>query len=158
MCSSDLQPDHEWQLGDTTVRAQLVSHPGPTLGYRLENEGNVFSYISDHEPAKGVTDLTTTPPEWISGYSIAERADVLLHDAQYTEDEYPGRVGWGHSAVSHTVAFGLLAKVQRLFLFHHDPLHTDAQLEAMLVRARELWGDGDENVALAHEGMEIHIG
>jgi phosphoribosyl 1,2-cyclic phosphodiesterase len=154
----DVIPDQEWQLGAATVRAQLVNHPGPTLGYRIEDNGGVLAYISDHEPAKGVADLSTTPPEWISGYSLAERSDVLLHDAQYTEEEYPFRLGWGHSSVAHTVAFSQVAKVQKLVMFHHDPLHSDAQLEAMLVRARELWGEGDDAVSLAYEGMEIEVG
>src|SRR5438552_18069440 len=81
----------------------------------------------------------------------------MFHDAQYTEDEYPHRVGWGHSSIAHTVAFGLLAKVRRVVMFHHDPLHTDAQLEAMLARAHELWGDEQNGLVMAYEGMEIEV-
>ena len=149
-------PEEEWELGSLRLRAQPVNHPGPTVGYRLEENGKVLSYISDHEPALGV-DLETVSPDWISGYSLAERADVLFHDAQYTEDEYPERVGWGHSSVAHTVTFALIAKVRRLLMFHHDPLHSDAQLESMLVRARELWGQERNGLALSYEGMEIEV-
>ena len=149
-------PENEWELGPARIRGELVKHPGPTLGYRVEDGGRVLTYISDHEPALGI-DLETVPPDWISGYSIAERADVLLHDAQYTEEEYPHRVGWGHSSIAHTVTFGLIAKVQRLLMFHHDPLHSDAQLEAMLVRARELWDQDRDGLAISFEGMEIDI-
>jgi phosphoribosyl 1,2-cyclic phosphodiesterase len=149
--------EEEWELGTVRVRAEPVNHPGPTVGYRVEEDDRVFTYISDHEPSLGV-DLENEAPEWISGYSLAERADVLLHDAQYTEEEYPQRVGWGHSSVAHTITFGLIAKVQRLVMFHHDPLHSDAQLEAMLVRARELWGSDRDGLVLAHEGMEIDVG
>jgi phosphoribosyl 1,2-cyclic phosphodiesterase len=150
-------PAEEWELGDARVRAEPVNHPGPTVGYRVEEDERVFTYISDHEPSLGI-DLGSESPEWISGYALAERADVLLHDAQYTEEEYPNRVGWGHSSVAHTIAFGLIAKVQRLVMFHHDPLHSDAQLESMLVRARELWGPDRDGLVLAHEGMEIDLG
>jgi ribonuclease BN (tRNA processing enzyme) len=149
-------PTGEWEIGDLRLRAEPVNHPGPTVGYRLDDGGKVFTYISDHEPALGV-DLATVSPDWISGFGLAERADVMFHDAQYTEEEYPNRVGWGHSSVAHTVTFGMMAKVGRLFMFHHDPLHSDSQLEAMLTRARELWGREPDDIALSYEGMEIEI-
>jgi ribonuclease BN (tRNA processing enzyme) len=149
-------PEEEWEIGALRVRAQPVNHPGPTVGYRLDEGGKVLTYISDHEPALGV-DLATVAPDWISGYGLAERADVLFHDAQYTEDEYTNRTGWGHSSIAHTVTFALVAKVRRLLMFHHDPMHSDAQLEAMLVRARELWGEERNGLALSYEGMEIEV-
>ena len=150
-------PAQEWDLGACRVRAEHVTHPGPTVGYRLEEEGKVLTYISDHEPALG-SDMTQVSPEWISGYELARGAGVMFHDAQYTEDEYPHRVGWGHSSIAHTVTFALIAKVRRLFMFHHDPLHSDAQLEAMLVRARELWGPERDSLSLSYEGMEVEVG
>ena len=149
-------PEEEWELGPARVRAEPVNHPGPTVGYRLEENGRSLTYISDHEPALGI-DLQSVSPEWISGHALAYGADVMLHDAQYTEDEYPSRVGWGHSSIAHTVQFGLIAKVRRLLMFHHDPLHTDAQLEAMLMRAKELWGAENNGLALAFEGMEFDV-
>jgi phosphoribosyl 1,2-cyclic phosphodiesterase len=149
-------PEEEWEIGALRLKAQPVIHPGPTVGYRLEENGKVLTYISDHEPALGV-DLTNVPPDWISGYALAERADVLFHDAQYTEEEYGQRTGWGHSSIAHTVSFALITKARRIFMFHHDPLHSDAQLEAMLVRARELWGPEKNGLALAYEGMEVEV-
>jgi phosphoribosyl 1,2-cyclic phosphodiesterase len=149
-------PDEGWELGPARLHGSLVNHPGPTLGYRLEEDGKVLAYISDHEPALG-TDLATADPEWVSGYFLARDADTLLHDAQYTEEEYPGRVGWGHSSLAHTVAFAALAKVRRLLFFHHDPLHTDADLETMLVRARELWEGERDCLSLSYEGMEFEV-
>ena len=149
-------PRTPWELGTAKAMAEPVSHPGPTLGYRLEEGGKVLSYISDHEPALGV-DLSAVSSDWVSGFSLAYGADVLLHDAQYTEEEYPGRVGWGHSSIADMVTFGLITKVERLLMFHHDPLHTDAQLEAMLLRAKELWGGDRNGLELAHEGMQIEV-
>ena len=81
----------------------------------------------------------------------------MLHDGQYTEEEYTTRVGWGHSSIADTVAFARLADVGSLVLFHHDPMHSDAELETMLGRTRELWGGADEEVALAHEGMDLDL-
>ncbi len=149
-------PDTEWELGAVRLKAEPVNHPGPTVGYRLDDAGRVLTYISDHEPALGI-DLLSVTPDWVSGYSLANGADLLLHDSQYTEEEYPGRVGWGHSSIAHMVTFALITKVRRLLMFHHDPLHSDAQLESMLVRARELWGEQSDGVALAYEGMEIDL-
>jgi phosphoribosyl 1,2-cyclic phosphodiesterase len=149
-------PETEWELGAAVIRAEPVNHPGPTVGYRIQEGGKVLTYISDHEPSLGI-DLLTAEPDLISGYSLAYGADVMFHDAQYTEDEYTPRVGWGHSSIAHTVNFGLITKVRRLFMFHHDPLHTDAKLEAMLVRAEELWGDEQNGLALSFEGMEIEV-
>jgi phosphoribosyl 1,2-cyclic phosphodiesterase len=150
-------PDHEWELGSARIRAQQVNHPGPTVGYRIEDQGRTLTYISDHEPALGV-DLLAVEPEWISGYALAFGTDLLFHDSQYTEDEYPNRVGWGHSSIAHMVTFAQITKVRRLLMFHHDPLHSDGQLEAMLARARELWGEERDGLALAYEGMEIDLG
>jgi phosphoribosyl 1,2-cyclic phosphodiesterase len=149
-------PEEEWEIGSVKIKAEPVNHPGPTVGYRLEENGKIFTYISDHEPALGV-DLENVAPEWISGYGLAYGADVMFHDAQYTEEEYTPRVGWGHSSIAHTVTFGHITKVRRLFFFHHDPLHSDAQLESMLVRAKQLWGDERNGLALAYEGMELEI-
>jgi ribonuclease BN (tRNA processing enzyme) len=126
------------------------------VGYGLDDDGRVFVYMPDHEPALGV-DLATVSPDWISGYGVAYGADVLLHDAQYTEDEYDRKVGWGHSSTEHVVTFAQIAKVRRLVMFHHDPLHTDADLEAILLRARELWGENGGEIGLAYEGMEIDL-
>lgn len=149
-------PEEEWEIGSVKIRAEQVNHPGPTVGYRLEENGKVFTYISDHEPALGI-DLQAVAPEWISGYGLAYGADVMFHDAQYTEDEYTPRVGWGHSSIAHTVTFGLITKVRQLYFFHHDPLHSDGQLESMLARAKDLWGDEHNGLALAYEGMELEI-
>ena len=149
-------PDEEWQIGSARITAQPVSHPGPTVGYRIEENDRVMAYIPDHEPALGV-DLESVSPDWVSGYSVAYGADFLLHDAQYSEEEYQSRIGWGHSSVQHVVTFALVSKVERLVMFHHDPLHNDAELEAMLTQARDLWGKDGEGPVLAYEGMEIDL-
>jgi phosphoribosyl 1,2-cyclic phosphodiesterase len=149
-------PDEPWDIGAARIQAEPVSHPGPTVGYRIEADGVALAYIPDHEPALG-NELAELTPDWISGWGVAQQADVLLHDSQYFESEYAQRVGWGHSSVADTVTFARLAGVERLILFHHDPLHTDRDLLRIEARARELWGTDGEPPALAREGSTIAV-
>jgi phosphoribosyl 1,2-cyclic phosphodiesterase len=149
-------PTATWRLGSAAITARLIKHPGPTVGYRVEENGRALAYLPDHEPALG-SDLSTVEPEWISGLSLAEGAFVLLHDAQYTQAEYDERIGWGHSSTEHAVTFARRAGARRLVLFHHDPLHTDEQLEGVLARAKELNASGPGEVELAREGMSFEL-
>ena len=110
------------------VTADLVSHPGPTLGYRLDEGGRVLTYLPDHEPALGAHDFPNDSG-WTSGYALAKGADVLIHDSQYTDEEYAMKVGWGHSTFEHVLAFAELVRARHLVTFHHDPSHTDTMLD-----------------------------
>jgi phosphoribosyl 1,2-cyclic phosphodiesterase len=149
-------PTTTWRIGAATVTAQLVKHPGPTVGYRVEENGAAHAYLPDHEPALG-SDLSTVGTEWISGFALAQGATVLLHDGQYTEAEYDERVGWGHSSTEDVVTFARRAGARRLVLFHHDPLHSDEQLEGVLTRANELGASGPGQIELAREGMSFEL-
>lgn len=152
-------PTEPVTIGGLTVRASLVTHQGPTVGYRVEEHGLSVVYLPDHEPGIAGLDIREQPTDWISGHDLAHGADVLLHDAQYGDEEYPRHVGWGHSAIGHVVAFAQKAEVRRLVLFHHDPYHTDDELEALNRDARRHWGgDGDACVSSAWEGMTIALG
>jgi phosphoribosyl 1,2-cyclic phosphodiesterase len=147
-------PDEEWSLGLARIRAAQVLHPGPTLGYRVEVDGSALAYIPDHEPVVG-GGLRGRSADWLSGVAVAGSATVLLHDAQYSEEEYPGKIGWGHASVADAVAYAEIVGAERLLLFHHDPLHDDAELEAIEDRAVELWNGAGAAPELAREGMEI---
>jgi phosphoribosyl 1,2-cyclic phosphodiesterase len=147
-------PDGEWQLGRARVVAEHVVHMGPTIGYRIRENGASLTYIPDHEPALGGS-LDARTPDWISGFALARGTDVLVHDAQYTEEEYAARVAWGHSSIADALAFARIAEAGRLILFHHDPMHDDERLEAMLADAVSRGNDGTERPVLAYEGMEI---
>jgi phosphoribosyl 1,2-cyclic phosphodiesterase len=149
-------PEDPVAIGGLTVRASLVTHQGPTVGYRVEEGGRAVAYLPDHEPGLGL-DLADQPPDWISGHAVAHGVDVLLHDAQYGDEEYPHHIGWGHSAIAHVVAFAKKAEVGRLVLFHHDPYHTDVELESLVEEARAVWGDGCDCVCPAWEGMTIDL-
>ncbi len=149
-------PDEEMQIGSARVTVQPVTHRGSTVGFRIEEDGRTFAYIPDHEPALD-GGLERADPEWVSGFSIAQGADVLFHDSQYTEEEYPNHRAWGHSSIEHTVMFGQMTKVDNLVLFHHDPAHSDDELELHVKRAKDLWGSNNTAPILAHEGMEFEL-
>jgi phosphoribosyl 1,2-cyclic phosphodiesterase len=121
-------------IGPFRVTVARVCHPGPTVGYRIEEAGASLAYLPDHEPALGARRFPLEP-EWTSGAELARGVDLLLHDAQYTREEYPRHVGWGHSTVHDAVAFARLAGVKHLVPFHHDPGRTDADLDAAVGRA-----------------------
>lgn len=128
-------PIGPFQCGPFEVSAEPVIHPDPALGFRVSEDGVVLAYIPDHEPALGGPGFARAG-EWTSGWAIGHDADLLIHDAQYTSREYADRVGWGHSAVSDTVAFAEVAGARQLALFHHDPGHGDETIDAMLAAAR----------------------
>ena len=150
-------PGERVSIGSATIRAGLVQHQGPTVGYRIEEHGYSLVYLPDHEPSLG-TELRSLPPEWMSGYDLARGADVLLHDAQYRNHEYGAHVGWGHSGVADAMEFADKSGVRKLVLFHHDPYHTDDELEEVLLEARAIWPSAEDRVCLASEGMTIAFG
>ncbi|MFN8216381.1 MAG: MBL fold metallo-hydrolase [Solirubrobacterales bacterium] len=152
-------PQTEWEIGSARVRCAAVAHRGPTLGYRIEEAGASLTYIPDHEPALGA-DLEALEDEWISGFDLARETSLLIHDGQYADEEYPSRVGWGHSAVSHTLAFAHRTGAERTVLFHHDPSHTDARLDALREEARSGWaalGGDREAIEVGAEGDEYEL-
>jgi phosphoribosyl 1,2-cyclic phosphodiesterase len=124
-------PRGDEQIGDLKVSSMLICHPDPTVGYRIESPDGIVTYLPDHEPALGTRHFPMSG-EWTSGYKLAAGADLLIHDAQYTDDEYRERVGWGHSTMQQTFQFAALAGVKRLVPFHHDPGHNDDFLDNLL--------------------------
>lgn len=129
----DVEPG-SFEIGPFTITADLIVHPGPTLGYRIEENGSAMAYLPDHEPALGNPEFPSDP-EWTSGFDLMRGVDLLIHDAQYTDEEYESRVGWGHSTLSQTVALASKAGVKTLVTFHHDPEHSDEMLDALLHEA-----------------------
>lgn len=148
-------PREPWSIDGISFAAGLVVHPGPTVGFRVEAGGSAFSYLPDHEPALAGA-VGERPLDWTSGAAIAQGADVLLHDAQYSEGEYPQRIGWGHSSVADAIAFARHVGARRVLLFHHEPLHDDASLDELESRVRSLAGE-DGYATLAREGMVVEL-
>jgi phosphoribosyl 1,2-cyclic phosphodiesterase len=134
-----------WTLAGLEVTSALVRHRGRTLGFRLANGDRSLAFLPDNEPA--------LEPE--SGLALAGGAEVLFHDAQYTADEYAIRIGWGHTGLPDFAAYVAAAAPDSTVMFHHDPSHSDAQLEEMQAVARDLTGlDG---VVLAFEGLAFEL-
>jgi ribonuclease BN (tRNA processing enzyme) len=117
-----------FELPGLEVTAGLVLHPGPTVGYRLAHDDAVLTYLSDHEPALGSRRFPEAP-RWTSGFDLAADADILVHDAQYDDAEYEGHIGWGHSTITHAIAFAEAVGAQHLVAFHYDPSHDDDHLD-----------------------------
>lgn len=152
-------PVSEWTIGSARIRAEAVAHRGPTLGFRIEDAGASLCYLPDHEPAV-VGAIDELEPEWLSGFSLATGADLLIHDCQYTDAEYPAHFGWGHSALSHALHFASRVGVDRAMLFHHDPTHTDDQLDAIYEDAVGRWqtlGRDRDSLQMAVEGARFTI-
>jgi phosphoribosyl 1,2-cyclic phosphodiesterase len=137
-----------------TVHAALVCHPGPTVGFRLDAADGSLAYLPDHEPVLACRRFEASP-QWCSGVELAAGVDVLVHDAQYDNDEYLQRVGWGHSTLQHAISFAELAGAKMLMPFHYDPAHDDAMLDRYFtnppVTRRDL------SVVPAREGETIDV-
>ncbi|HLI29316.1 MAG TPA: MBL fold metallo-hydrolase [Chloroflexota bacterium] len=136
----------EYCLGSARVRVQYLNHTSLTMGYRVHADDRVLVYATDNEPHdRTLRPLDTlgraTPPWPVHGgdrrfVEFIRGADLLITDAQYLAEEFPQRIGWGHSTVEHAVDFAVAAGVRRLVLFHHDPTRSDAALDAVVARAR----------------------
>ena len=132
---------------------RAVDHPGPTLGYRVEADGATLAYLPDHqapldrqEVARGV-------------HEICDGADLLIHDAQYSDEEFAAFPDWGHSTIAYAVQVAVSCKVRNLVLFHHDPSHDDGEIDRLLAMARSLPGaDALESIVAAEEGMAFELG
>jgi phosphoribosyl 1,2-cyclic phosphodiesterase len=149
-------PREPWTVEGASLTADLVVHPGPTVGFRIETATCSFAYVPDHEPAL-CGPIGGRSIDWLSGGSIADDVDMLFHDAQYFEDEYETRVGWGHSSVADAVAFTRAVGARRMLLFHHEPNHSDGSLERLEARARSLSGGDELRPTLAREGMVLEL-
>lgn len=149
-------PDGSWEIGSATITSELVMHAGVTVGYRIEEAGRSLTYIPDHEPARPF-DLTTVDAQWVSGHSLAAGSDVLFHDSQYTDEEYLKSVGFGHSSVRDSIAFAQMSQVGKLIMFHHDPRHSDDDLDNLAEFATSLWTGEGPPPEMAYEGMEFEL-
>jgi ribonuclease BN (tRNA processing enzyme) len=115
-------------VGDLTVRPFPMHHPQGAGGYRIEAAGASIVYATDREHGHEKLDAVLR--------EYAQNADILIHDAQYTPEEYPRFKGYGHSTWEEAVKVARECNVKRLILFHHDPNHDDAAVSEIVERAR----------------------
>ncbi len=149
-------------IGDVRVTAHYLHHPALTLGYRLEVDDVTLVYASDHEPHSRHLALGKPGPaggqdcrhlEFLAG------ADILIHDAQYTAEEYPSKAGWGHSTIEYVVDSAVRSGVRQAYLYHHDPMRDDDAVDDLLKQGRKrLAATGSEMTLLAaREGDEVEV-
>jgi phosphoribosyl 1,2-cyclic phosphodiesterase len=159
-----------FEVGEAQVTARYLNHPGLTLGYRVHAGGVVVVYATDHEPhakpplgpaRESSGDLYSVPAHREDQGHIAflRGADLVIHDAQYSAEEYAQKVGWGHSSMEYAVDMALAAGVKRLALFHHDPTHDDETLDRLVERCRRRVTacQGALTVFAAAEGLTIDL-
>ncbi len=145
----------EFEIGHFKIRSDYVIHPGPTVGFRVAGKHSVFTYMPDHEPALGRNGMIKDT-KWISGYNLAKGADLLYHDGQYTTTEYQQKKGWGHSSMEDALQFASICKAKKLIIAHHDPYHSDDQLNKIF---SELQFENKHSLKyeMAEEGMEFTL-
>ena len=150
-----------FDIDDIKVSTHYLNHPALTLGYRLEADGVAVVYASDHEPHSRM--LATGQGE-ITGQDLGHaefvnRADLLIHDAQFTAEEYPAKIGWGHSTVEYVVELSKYAEVKRVALTHHDPFRDDDAIDRLLAsiraRLREKGSSLDVFAAVGGQVVEV---
>lgn len=146
-----------FRLGDVLVETQYLNHTAPTLGFKISHGGATLAYVTDHEPFWSTSGFQHPGEqrhiEFLGG------ADLVIHDAQYSEEEYATKRGWGHSTVDYAAKVAIAAKAARLALFHHDPAHDDAWVKRFETHAKRLASAAKSplNVFAAAEGLQIDL-
>jgi phosphoribosyl 1,2-cyclic phosphodiesterase len=139
------------QVGKAKVTARPVPHVGSTNGYRIDSAGRTVAYISDHQqPAGGLGSISDDV------LGLCDGVDLMIHDAQYTAEEFAGKCDWGHCTVEYAVGLAREASARTLVLFHHDPVHDDDFIDCMLTTARRVAGP-DLEVIAAYEGLTVSL-
>lgn len=152
-----------FDLDAVRVSTRYLNHPAPTLGYRLEANGVVVVYATDHEPHSRhhpdtTGDAARVHREDARHIEFLAGADLVIHDSTYTLQEYPARLSWGHTPAEWAVDFALAAGARRLALFHHEPSRTDRALDQLLATCRQrLPAGGGLEVFAAAEGQYLVV-
>ena len=158
----------EHQIGGVRLFAQYLHHPAPTLGYRLETDDGVVVYLSDHEPYSESLWRSDAPDGRLESIlhdgdrrhaRFMTDADLVIHDAQYTPEEYRTRKTWGHSTYEYVAELAAVAGVRRVALTHHDPLRDDRAVEEIERRARAVVAtrSAATDVFCAAEGLVVDV-
>jgi len=148
-----------FRIGDVLVETQYLNHTAPTIAYRISADEATVAYITDHEPFWNSPGPAFHHPGDQRHIEFLEGADLVIHDAQYTSEEYRTKVGWGHSPGDYVTDVAIAAQVGRLALFHHDPTHDDDALkrieESQRERARSAGSKLDVFAAAEGVGFDI---
>ena len=163
--------EETFEIGKARITTHYLNHTSICMGYRIEEGGKSVAYVSDHEPY-GLALFGTDPPadrigrglrdgvvhvgdrrliEWVKG------VDLIIQDTQYTPEEYPRKIGWGHGSADYVTDVAIMAGARRLALYHHDPLHDDDTVDQIVdyCRARVAEAGASLEVFAAAEGQEL---
>lgn len=140
-----------FMVGTLRVTSRLIPHVGPTLGYRIECNGKVLSYISDHQAPPDHRNVADAVLELCDG------ADLLIHDAQYTQAEFLAKPTWGHSTAEYALVVAREAGARNLCLYHHDPSHVDDDIDHMLETVRSSAEATGIGVVAAAEALSVTV-
>jgi diguanylate cyclase (GGDEF)-like protein len=148
-----------FRIGDVLVETQYLNHTAPTLAYRISKANTTMVYVTDHESYWDASDGSFRHPGDQRHIAFLQNADLVIHDAQYTHEEYKTKMGWGHSSVDYAVDVAMASGASRLALFHHDPLHDDATIHSIeqYARRRVSGANSSLDVFAAAEGMEFAV-
>lgn len=139
-------------VGTAKVTVRQVPHVGTTLGFRIEAGGATIAFVSDHQQPENVADVDPRVLELCDG------VDLLIHDAQYTDEEFKRKATWGHSTIGYAVHVAAEAGARHLALFHHDPLHDDDDVDRLLGQARAMDEAGRlDGVIASSEGLNLEV-
>ncbi|MBT8131117.1 MAG: MBL fold metallo-hydrolase, partial [Gammaproteobacteria bacterium] len=148
-----------FQIDDITVTTQYLHHTVLTLGYRIEVDGRTVIYACDHEPFPRQPDSVALNEQDMLHVDFLQDADLVIHDAQYTEEEYPQKLGWGHSTAEYAVDVCCAAGVRQLALTHHDPMRNDDDVDQVVSAMRNRLSANRQplQVFAAAEGQKIEL-
>jgi phosphoribosyl 1,2-cyclic phosphodiesterase len=137
--------------GDLVVTSNILNHTVICLGYRIDYKGKSIGIVYDHESLKMESNKTTNENEKL--FNFLKDVDILIHDSQYTSEEYPYHIGWGHSTLDNAVQTADAVKAKKLVFFHHDPSRTDTQLEQL----EKNYMNNPITAIMAREGMILQV-
>ncbi len=152
--------ESEVNLGEIQVSYMFLNHPGLAIGFRISYAGRSLVYISDHENYGRLSPGGPGPhPLDLEIARFAEHADLLISEAQYTEEEYVQKKGWGHSTFMDALERAAEANVKRLAIIHHDPDHDDAFMDQIFEFCQKRIAERNYTFSffLAQEGTSIEL-
>ncbi|MFK7866936.1 MAG: MBL fold metallo-hydrolase [Alphaproteobacteria bacterium] len=135
----------QFQIEDITIKTAPLNHPNGATGYRVEYQGKSACYITDTEHTPGVLDKNIL--------DLIQGADLVIYDSTYTEEEFPSKIGWGHSTWEQGIKLCEKAGAHMLAVFHHDPTHDDEFMEHLEEEVRRRWS----GATVAREGMTLRL-
>jgi phosphoribosyl 1,2-cyclic phosphodiesterase len=159
-------PEDGYRIDDVEVRPFLLEHPGTSFGFAFQRGATRVVYATDNEIDRILPDAARIEQDPAAPRPIPDAlvrfvqgADLLIGDGQYTDEEYPAKRGWGHSRVSTLVDLAIQAGVKQLAVYHHDPMHSDEDIEAVIATCRDRATRQGSSLSIfgAREGFEVKL-